>query len=500
MSRSAPPPTADPTPPAPWRPKLTGELEPLPDRPAGSSGAADAYDALADLFLGDTPIVREVAKRQTSRDAEGLRIHDDLAPADAAPLPQSTEQLWVEGIILGHLPVTGMAWANQYARHVAEHRGGPVAVLKLIAGQGSLEIIGARPGAVAAPEPAAASLEEAIAFASAHCRTWLLRVDEPTEPKLLEPGLLDALTLLTGIDEAAMVASYRTAKTLMEPHHDEEGNPIGPEFGLALMGATDDRARPAAARITTAAEKFLGRKLTVSAVVPKIGPGLPALSLFRGALNDAEGGAEGTLDRLRRLFDACREEAAAQDPMAARPAESEAAASPGGSAVASPVPEPAELLSELSDPAPAPLETEPCAESQHPAPLLPRAVGAPESLARLLGLNPLRASCPFAPEVELAAGPDGTVHLLAAVADSLSGQEAVEQLLVASAWVPKHVQLLRLTGPEASGLDSAQPAVLHLFTERAASVQRLLDGEFRVHLLVRTTQDDQEHWVCADLN
>src|SRR5262249_33903539 len=155
----------------------------------GDALRAGDYDALADLFLGENGAARPAASSGASEASSPARP----APA-AGPL--------VEGLILGHLPVLASAWVQQYARQLAMDHNGPVAPLRLRAGEASLEVIGSRLKEDCHQKP---GLELALAEAAAHAVAWLLRVDETTEPRLPELPGFSAITLLTGADEAAVV-------------------------------------------------------------------------------------------------------------------------------------------------------------------------------------------------------------------------------------------------------------------------------------------------------
>jgi hypothetical protein len=107
---------------------------------------SDAYDALQELFLGDGSGARRGAMAASG------------APAQARAVR-------IEGLILGHLPVLASAWATQYARHLAATMNVPVALLRLRAGEGALDVFGP-----SATEGAAETLEEAARSAAATAR------------------------------------------------------------------------------------------------------------------------------------------------------------------------------------------------------------------------------------------------------------------------------------------------------------------------------------------
>jgi hypothetical protein len=128
------------------------------------NGSVDAYDALADLFLGEsghgTP-ERAGGEQQT------------MTPPRRTP---------VELLMLGHLPVLGSAWAMQYARQASSDVAAPVAMLRLRGGEISLEVVGG-PEREVEPTP---SLQAAIEAAAPLVRRWIVRVDDMAEPLALQ--------------------------------------------------------------------------------------------------------------------------------------------------------------------------------------------------------------------------------------------------------------------------------------------------------------------------
>ncbi len=421
------------------------------------------YDALADLFLGDTrgaggaPVEAAPAPPRTV-----LRVvsSEDEDP-EGRPAPTGAR---IEGLIIGHLPVLASAWVTQYARHLAEQSGEWVGLVKLRAGQASVELVGP-PRAAGGPLPASrdtfdGAIEEAARFAG----RWLVRVDELTEPRLVELRGMDAVTLLTGADEAAVVASYRSLKLLSERAGEDESR-----LGVAIMGATAERAAEAAAKLARTVEVHLGRALRLIACVARIGPGR-CVGLFRGDLRDQ---VEAVLPRVVEAVRTAAERA--------RPAEPE----PIGSA---PVEHPAP---EAPQPAPAALGA--AAPTRRAGTSDPASAPVP-SLERLAahvsGLKSLPAPCPYTPGVELALDGSGRVHVLARMDP---GGRVLEQLVAASAWVGTHAEWIRL----AAGATPMGGAVMHVFTDEPRNLRRLVHSDVRVHLLVRA---EREGWVSKELN
>lgn len=433
-----------------------------PARPRGIGAGADLldspgpdYDALADLFLGESE-----RRAQPGPAPAGARTLLTLVPSDYEDAEEERpEMVDIEGLIIGHLPVLASAWVTQYARHVAEETASWVGLLRLRAGYASVELVGP-PAARGVPdEPSVRvcdSLDGAIEQAARVAGRWIIRVDEVTESRIAELAAIDRATLLTGADEAAVVASYRTLKLLSDRCGDDEA----PRLGVAIMGADEEKAREACARLAHTVRTHLGRDLPLAACVARIGPGR-SIGLYRGESRDpAESVLQTALDLIRSA-----PRTVAQTPGTPRDTRPSAASA----ATAAPALVPA--------PTPAPSH---------------RSTVASGLARHLPGLIPLPAPCPVAPAVELAVDAAGRVHALAPAAV----QGALDQLLAASAWTGTHADWIRLAAPHAAGGDAA----MHLFTDEPAPVRRLLDSGVRVHLLVRVTVKGEDAWVCRSLN
>ncbi|MFM9994975.1 MAG: hypothetical protein ACKVU4_04150 [Phycisphaerales bacterium] len=437
------------------------------------------YDALADLFLGEPDGVAAVRRAQRTPPSPPHRL--TVLPSDAQPPspsepPTAPAPARIEGLIIGHLPVLASAWVTQYARHLAEQTNAWVGLVKARAGQVSVELVGPTAAAepAIAPPSARETLDAALAEGARAARHWLIRVDELAEARLADLTGLDAVTLLTGADEAAVVASYRTLKLLGE--HADGDTPS--RLGVAIMGASTDTARDAAARLARTVQVHLGVTLPLNACVPRIGAGR-SVTLFRGDL------AGGTEAALPGIVGAIRS-------MAPAPATAPALA-----------PEP------IEPPTPAAGHGVAPARGEHPAATPPDAPGptaAPESApggspavssvaltAHLEGLRALPARCPTAPSVEIAVDAHGRVHLLADSATT----NPVEQLFAASGWAALNRDWVALAAGGAAGSGAA---VLHVFTSDARNARGLLDADVRVHLLVRTSVAGHLVTVCRPLN
>lgn len=405
----------------------TAAVEPRDMRSSGES----EYDALADLFLGERTPAPRVLVRPPGRSN-------------------------IEAVIVGHLPVLASAWVQQYARHRSIEQQSPIAMIRLRAGEASVELIGAKPDSLSP----AASLNDALSIAAAHASVWLVRVDEPDEPALPETPGVGTLTVLTGADEAAVVSAYRTLKHVA-PRGGDEASP--PNVRIAIMGADPLKAAQAVAKLERAAEAFLGTPVQVSACVAKIG-GAPTVPLYRGPW-------EGDVTELLALVRSASPRSA-RTALRHPPAERPAPAPSGRPTTDAVVSRLGKLHSGGSTPAPARLA------------------------GHIPGLTALSFDCPYAPGVEVAADEHGAIHLLG----RLEGQ-GLGALMTAQSWIKAHAGLIRLAaGSHVNDAGLASPATLHLFTSDARRVRALGDAAVRLHLLASVEAGGQSVWFSTPLN
>lgn len=397
------------------------------------------YDALADLFLGDRP------KTQTAVPPR---------PVITARGPSSRARL--EAVVLGNLPVLAGAWLRQYADARARATGGPAALVRIQPGSLSVELVG--PGA-AAVEARATDPEEALRIASA-CDAVVLRLEETQAASAPVMERLDAVTLLTGADDAALVSGYRTLKGLAGMLGESATG-----LRVAWMGVNDERASASAARLSGACGTFLGRELETSAVCPRV-DAVEAVTLYRGADSiDAEHIIEILAER-------------------------------------GPIAQPAQQTTVQQAVSPRPSPT-PDASSPEPGPAARAELkpdrGAPDPFVLLDGIERLHFSCPDAPRVQLGADAEGRLVLVAEAMGEQSIAEAVRELSAASAWSIKQSGLIRLVSSRLTTLDAASPPRRVLMTDRPREARPLLDGEVSVYLLSPARPAADSSWACVEL-
>ena len=435
----------------------------------------DSHDALADLFLGDSELAPP-AYSNTGTDDERVVPVVKAAPAPArsvgvavrAPIEVAAREdegeamgieadravgslPSVEAVLLGHLPVRASLWVRQYACSVARRRSETVALVRAVAGSTSIDLI---TGTEPMQSMEAGSLHEAMRLVNERADRVILRVDETTEPELLERDEIDEVTILTGADEAAIVASYRLIKTITGVW--EADAVIGvPHLRLAVMGATGQQVAQASAKLTRAVDAFLDRPIEIIDAAGRI-DATGTANIYRDSRAHR---ASEIIDTLVETGCGVPEDVHEQG----------VAAEPGAEAVS--VPERAET------------------PDSNPA----------QGLCALIdGLTRLDTRCPHAPGVELACDAQGRIHL---VCDDAPG--AVGRIESARAWVRDHLDLLlraealvRIPDPS----DRGELTTAHVLAHEPRSMRGLIDSDIRLYALARVEMCGRTAMVATPIN
>lgn len=443
--------------------------EGAPESAWESPEAAGDYDALADLFLASphgaapAPFVAEGNGAPETRAAPSAHRNgaadEPRPPLSIPPTPDRSAQppneislarLPVEALVLGHLPAMTGAWVTQHARATAEADGRPVALVRLTAGLASVELVGTGADADAQPSP---TIEAAIGHAAACAGRFLVRVEATEEPGLCAAPGVDAITLLTGADEPAVVAAYAALKAIARPANADIADPTeraAPRVRVVFMGAAEAEAHAAGLKIAGAAEAFLGAPVECAKGVERIEP-TASRSLYRGRANAP----------TRAIVAAVVAAAAAvKAPSAPTPRTYATGPAPGAPPSAVEAARPAEPL-----PRPA--------EDVH---------AGRSPLARLVtGLTPTPIALPDAEGVEIALDAEGRAHLLCE-----AGPRAVERLLCARAWIDRHagVLALALRGAGCMRHEPAERPRMHLLCSDPAEWGALRHTDVRVRATI----------------
>jgi hypothetical protein len=512
-------------------------------------------DSLADLFLGEGPLAPGSAS--SGRHLPGglnaatpplrLTTHDDIVwPEADAPEPSTLHSVrnrepqfgtaahtrqsgrgtdqrsaapkaHIEAIVLGHLPVIAPAWAQQYAGHRARELAQLVALARLANGTVTIELLGEQVEQPPANLEACTTLAAALRRAATLSRHWIIRVDEVSEASLAEASGLDTITVLTGADDAAVVACYRALKALAFDTTAAQGeDEKAPELAVAIMGATERDADDAERKLRQTSRAFLGRPDLVAARLPRMMP-VQSTTLFRGHCHEpapvfiaavrSAATEPQTLPEFppRPPANSTRREPGFSNSDAVHSHSFFQHAGPLDSAAAQHATadhdQPRTGWANSRNAQTFPTNRTSTPASAHTSGFAPHDdlwTESPESplpspISLIGGLEALGFGCPFAPGVELAVDAQGWLHLIVLDSDD---RNVVGDLMATRAWTLSHASLLAAAEPRI-----AQPIMttLHLMTDRPAMARGLLDTEVRVHLLAYANMSTGG-WVARSLN
>ncbi len=454
------------------------------------------YDALADLFLGESELAPEPFSQTGTDSVEPVTTapvrfkgppDDSMVPERPIEImprldehqlkpqlePQLEPQLdpervlCVEAVLLGHLPVRASLWVRQYACSTARRRGEVVALIRAAAGSTSVDLIS---GTQTIDSAVCGSLHQALARVNTIADRVILRVDETTEPELLDREEINEITILTGADEAAIVASYRLIKTITSVWDSDELHTT-PHVRLAVMGATGQQVADASAKLSRAVDAFLDRPIEIIDAAGRI-DATGTTNIFRDTV------AHQATSILDELIDISSGLVEAPDP--AEYFEPQIAEDP-------------QIAAEQL--AAAYRENTPKEQEVIPAPK-PTPTGLGSMIA---GLTRLETRCPFALDVELCIDQSGELHLVAG--DQHDAPMA--RLETVRAWVRDHLSLILRAEPELAFPDAddrSSEISLHLISADPHTLRGLIDSPVRMYALAEVTVGGQSAKVATPIN
>lgn len=423
-----------------------------------------------------------------------LMLEDDPASADAGALSQDDLELVrlpvprIEMVVLGHLPVRATLWARQYACSSAKERDEVVALVRAASGTTAIDLITGR-------EPigveGSSDLEGALRTIHADADRVILRVDERNEPDLLDRPEVDTITVLTGADEAAVVASYRLIKTidasLGERYEDDDDAPL---LRIAVMGAGREQGLDARAKLQRAVDSFIARPVEIVVGAGRI-DATGTTNIFRDTRAYSGGRVIDSLVALAHPEDSLDAPAGLDlvetrgvdlGDVRGKPVE-RAAVKNAAPAAAKPA-----VSSDRSDAARG-------RASEH-SPVLR------DGLCALIeGVRPIETRCPKAPGVEMGTDDEGLLHLLVCDADC---DGALERLYTAQNWARDHLGLLLRAEPglrfPSSDSRAETDAVMHLISHEPSALRSIYDTPVRMYALARVRVGGVIAQVATALN
>tara|TARA_R110002073_G_scaffold118918_5_gene259266 strand:+ start:197997 stop:199715 length:1719 start_codon:yes stop_codon:yes gene_type:complete len=411
---------------------------------------ARAAELLAELMLDGH--VERVDPTGHEKSLDEDVDHSSQVRSGVMPVP------CVEVVVLGHLPVRASLWARQYACSRSREGAETVALIRAAAGSTSVDLIS---GGEPIRTHSYTHLQGALQAVSDFADRVVLRVDEGSEPALLERPEIDEITILTGADEAAVVASYRLIKTLDATLGEQFGknrSESGPSLRLAVMGASVELASDACMKLESAVETFIKRDVEIVVGSGRI-DATGTTNLYRDSVTHPPAHI------LDGLVDAARDHADQED----RVVELPRVEFPKSSVEVS------ELRSAKTSDKPSQTKNRKDANR----------VG--DGLCALIpGLKAIEARCPKASGVELGVDEDGRLHLVVCDDDTV---DAMNRLLAAQSWARNNFGLLvraesSLAFPS-SDRDVDADALMHLISAEPRGLSEIYDTEVSVYALAR---------------
>ena len=384
---------------------------------------------------------------------------DSLEPDNTdAPIPEIVvpQIPRIECIVPGHLPVRAGGWFLPCARHLAGEAHSGV-LMQLESDQADVTAFGTN-GA----SGNRSALLEGLAQQS---RRWFLLPSHETSPAEYPLFGVDRITVLTGADQAAVVAAYQTIKSIVSGSGAEASRL---NLGLFIAGSPQSQAEETADRLMHTVQRQLGCEMTFRGSMHQVG----AVSggLHRMCIDVADGPVGLVADVRRAISAAAAMTAGEPAPLTVPPP----------LAVAAEESPPEEAFSEALQQEPASPSAAPLgvvvAEPAETADTVHETDGQESLSCCIDGLTLLPVRCPHHIEVEVACDAHGVLQAVAMA-------DALPELMAVQAWLRSHMEPVDMACPEA-GLDTKSAPRIQVCTDDARSVMSLLDAEVELHLLV----------------
>lgn len=448
-------------------------------------------------------LLAELLGRQD--DAEETAVFDDVredVEAGGIEIVEMPSPL-IEVVLLGHLPVRATLWARQYACSLARERIETVALVRAASGSTSVDLI---TGSEPITTRSYVHLDGAIEAVSKLADRVILRVDEASEPDLLDRPEVEEITILTGADEAAVVASYRLIKTLGATLGEQYAPGEGPTIRLAVMGAGHDQAIDACTKLKNAVETFIDRPIDIVVGSGRI-DATGTTNLYRDSVAHlASDIIDGLVRAAHHADDEDREpvrltlaEAGAGSATTETETETEAAPAdqvPAKGADEQTICEPVRVEFPVSGVTVPGSGDKVRGDGDRDAPTMR------DGLCALIpGLRPIEARCPKAPGVELALDERGRLQLIVCDADT---RDAMNRLLAAQTWARNNLGLLIRAEPgllaPSADRDVDTDALMHLISIEPRALHEIFDTQVRVYALARVKVGDVIAQVATPIN
>lgn len=406
-------------------------------------------------------------------------------PAAVSDVPEASVACEIEPriecLLPGHLPVRAAVWFGPCA-WALNADAGAAGLLRIEEDSIGLHCMA---DSVLPRPDREQDLGAAIELMAARCRRWAVVPAAEWDVVHLATAGFDRITILSGTDQAAVVAAYQLCKAFAALP-----DAMRLDLGVCFAGSAPSVAAETGSRLAETVHDQLGFEITIRESIHHIDASAAQSQACRFPHHPH--GVDGVVADLHRGLAAASVES---------PALAAIEPEPSPALIEDSVPEPMievpppplvvadELLEPLSlDP---PIERPECdlpiEQSDFES-----ATEVEGLVGHVPGLMALPVGCPACPEVELAVDPGGRVHCLGRAS-------ALRQLQVASRWAADHHELLALACP---GLlsDSVQEPSCHLFTPHPPELADLHGSDLQLHLLARVEVGSESTWYSCPLS
>ncbi|MAA51741.1 MAG: hypothetical protein CMJ41_01600 [Phycisphaerae bacterium] len=378
----------------------------------------------------------------------------------------------IECLLPGHLPVRAAVWFGPCA-WALNADAGAAGLLRIEEDSIGLHCM----ADTVLPRPdREQALGAAIELMAARCRRWAVVPTADWDVVHLATAGFDRITILSGTDQAAVVAAYQLCKSFAALP-----DAVQLDLGVCFAGSTPSVAAETGSRLADTVHDQLGFEIAIRESLHHIDASAAQVQACR--FPNHPHGIDGVVADLHRGLAAASAE---------RPACAAVEPEPSPALLEDSVPEPMIDVPPpplvVADELLQPLDLEPPIEQ----PDVEAEVDGDELTGHVPGLVALPVGCPACPEVELAVDTEGRVHCLGRTS-------ALRQLQVASRWVTDHHELLALACP---GLlsGSAQEPSCHLFTPHPPELADLHGSDLQLHLLTRVEVGSESTWYSCPLS
>jgi len=305
---------------------------------------------------------------------------------------------------------------------------------------------------------------------ASQAKRWFLFPANDTDPTEYASLGADRITILTGTDQAAVVAAYQTIKSIVGGGGPEHGQI---DLGVFVVGSEESAAVEAAERLSETTRRQLGCDLQLRGSMPQLEAVDAALHREHVHL---DGGAARLVSDIRRAMTVATVDASRTSPVIepeAVPAVTPPLAVAEPEVVSAVVPplavaEPETTIPQIDVPVSSPTP-------EHEEVIEP--VESEGHLAAFVeDLRALPVRCPHHESIELAVDANGVVQVLGLL-------EELPRLLAVEAWATSHADLVARACRESS-IRVEMPPVVHVFGESIGALNALQETSMRLHLLV----------------